>query len=320
MSKEFPKNNHKQIIYDFIKDNNNNITDSSIKTYTNYIYKLYYNIYDLNDEFEPYNFITQRIKFIKYLNELKNCNSIKSYISAIINILKKFNDNKDIEYKNDYIELMNKKAEEYENGKKDNKMNDKEKNNWIEYDDIIDYFNKLIDNIHNDLNKKGLTKILYIKFQNVIILAFYLLLPCRRLEYCYVKYKNYDINKDNYFDKKNKQIIFNIYKTKKFYDTQKLDINNKLYDMLNTFLTIKKIYSDSDYILSNNKDLPFSKSTLNQTINKIFNKKKGFSINMLRKITATNLLKPLININKYIKDMGSSNNEIIKTYIKKESF
>jgi hypothetical protein len=313
---------NKKIIYDTLKTNNDKISQSSLDTYTKYIYKLYFSIYDFEDEFEPYNFISNHRNFIAYIkNNIKNINSRKSYLAAIINITKKFNEDKELKIINEYNNLMYDYQNEYENEKKNGSKNEKEKNNWLSYNEIKNIYDNMYKKYIDYFNVVSLNKNMFDDLQNLIILSTYILQDPRRLELIYIKYKNYNKNEDNYYDKKNKCFVFNIYKTKKFYNKQIQKLNNNYIVLLNKFINLK-YYPESDYIFNNINGSQLSKPLLNQKINKILGFKKGHGASTLRKIITSHKLQPLLELNKLATNiatnMGTSTNELIKTYLKKD--
>jgi hypothetical protein len=306
-------NNNDTLISIFLKKNNPNISDNSVKTYLSYIKKLLNIVIDYKinyDNLDKY-FIDNNIVIIKYLKNLDNINSKKSYLAAIMNILK--NDNSDI--KDNYNKLMYDYQEEYTISKHNNNKNKKEIDNWINYDQLIKKYNEIKKNVIPYFSVKDINKYMYDELTNFVILSCYILIPPRRMEIIYLKHKNYNVNEDNYYDKKNKSFIFNEYKTKKFYNKQIVKLPNDLILLLNKFININ-FYPNSDYIFNNINGDMISKPLLNNRLHKIFDNKK-ISVSMIRKIVSSQLLRPLIDLDKFVKDMGTSNNEIIKTYIKK---
>ena len=319
-------NNLKKQIYSYIESNNNNnkiISKSSIKTYTNYISKLNkeFNGYD---EFEPELYLTNYKQIIEFIEKLENDNSKKSYISSILFILRKFDDKNDIYKKNIYLEYMDELKKKIDDVKLNQKKSDNEKNNWINqneikviYDDLYNKYNHLLNkqnNIHLNDNYQNL--------QNLIILSLYHLnMPRRLLDYTELKISDVNKKLDNYIDIKNKQFVFNIFKTSKYYENNKVDINDELYKMLLLFIKLKKKnkYLNQIYLLESNNHKKLNSVNLNNRLNKIFDN-RNISVNILRKSYLSNVYKDipaLKEINKISNNMSNSFKEQLNSYVKK---
>jgi integrase len=316
-------NLHKSI-YNYISQNNKDekISQSSIKSYVSYIKKIYMEMVgDIN--FEAEFFLMNYKEIIKYIDDnIKNDNSKKSYIASILFVIKNFNDNNDNYIKKIYNEYMTKIAEKYNESKKDQTKNNKEINNWLTQEELKNKYEDYYKKYSSYLDNKYIKIKEYQDLQDLIIIALYYLNKPRRLkDYSEMKFDNYDILDDNYIDLKNKQFIFNIFKTSKFYENNKVDINNELYILLKKFIKLKnrnKNLNDT-YLLENEKNDKLSNVSLNQRLNKIFDK-KNISVNILRKSYISDIYKniPSLNIiNNISNDMANSFNEQIKSYIKK---
>jgi hypothetical protein len=128
------------------------------------------------------------------------------------------------------------------------------------------------------------------------------------------KYKGTE-NKDfNYFDISGKKMIFNNYKTKGTYQSQEIDVNDKLYLIICAWIKKFKIR----YLILQKLDgSELDKNGITKILYKIFNKKIGSS--MLRNIYLTNkysdLNKEKIND---AKAMGTSTGVIDSQYTKND--
>jgi hypothetical protein len=136
---------------------------------------------------------------------------------------------------------------------------------------------------------------------NLMISLIYSEIPPRRL----LDYQNFkiggDINKetDNYWDKRKKQFVFNDYKTRATYGTQRVDIPA----FLNTILAkYQKIIGD--FLLGENG---MSKTLLNRRLQKVFN---GASVNTLRHSFITSVvlkdMPRIAELKKVASEMGHS--------------
>jgi len=146
-----------------------------------------------------------------------------------------------------------------------------------------DILEKRGENILNDIDKKKIIdindkKTIYDninKLKNIkdkLIYSLYLLFPSRRLEYRVLKYNNLNnidvLNDFNYIyhnQTLNKfYLIFNDYKTKKYFKKQIFEITDTiLISIIKTFINAKNI-QNNDFIFN------ISQSNFSKTINKIF--------------------------------------------------
>jgi integrase len=121
-----------------------------------------------------------------------------------------------------------------------------------------------------------------------------------------MKVKNINESTDNYI-KDNKFFVFNKYKTSKFYGSQEVEIPIKLRNILKKWLKI----NTNDFLFVDRHKRKLYPTTLNQRLNRIFEKNLGVS--MLRHIYISDkVLKDvpkLDNLKKIANDMGHSVNE-----------
>ena len=301
------------------------LSENTIKTYNQIINKLKK---DMNIKNNNYfiNKIDDVINFI--INKYDNPASQITYYSSIINLLNndnKINDNNKELIINEYKKLINKNRLIVNENNKNNEKSQKELNNWMEWEEIINIFNDLYNKYNKYLSLRKDNKIddkLYNSIQNMVILSFYVLLEPRRAEYIKLKYKNYDIKIDNYFDIDNKLIVLNDYKTHKYKNEFIIDLkkNKKLYDIIRGFIKLKLFNNyNSDYLFNSLNNTPIDNSQLAKRLNIIFN--KNISVSMIRKIYLTNQYgndyETIKNIKKTSQNMGNSINVILSNYIKK---
>lgn len=154
--------------------------------------------------------------------------------------------------------------------------------------------------------------------QNWVIINLYsgeFIVPRRALDYCLMKFRNYDTNEDNYFDVKKSMFVFNKFKTAVHKGQQSLKVPVNLKNRLKKWISL--IPNDVDYLLFNTKNEPLTAVTLNQRLNYIFDGKK--SINALRHYYLTKNYKHIISAQEELEDvmddMGSDARQA-KNYIK----
>ena len=157
----------------------------------------------------------------------------------------------------------------------------------------------------------------------MVIFSFYILIePVRSSEIATLKYKNYDINDDNYIDVNKKTMIFNVFKTSKTKKQLIIDLkqNKKLNNLIKSFILFKQNNGfNRDYLFNSNDDTEIDNSQIAKRLNHIINKK--ISSSMIRKIYLSDKyndsLETINNINKSAQNMMNSMNIITKNYIKK---
>jgi len=153
--------------------------------------------------------------------------------------------------------------------------------------------------------------------QNYIILCLLggiFIAPRRSLDYTEFVTKNIDKKLDNYLDKN--ELVFNKYKTAKFYDEQRVECPKELLTILKKWIK----NHDNEYLLFDSNGSKLTSVKLNQRLNKIFS--KNCSVNILRHVYLTDIFKDEIErkstMDKVAQNMGTSSSQVIGTYIKNE--
>ena len=138
--------------------------------------------------------------------------------------------------------------------------------------------------------------------------------PRRSLDYTEFKIKSINKDDDNYLDKN--ELVFNKYKTAKFYAEQRVNCPKELKSILTKWIKI----NDSNYLLYDSNGGKLTSVKLNQRLNKIFGKKA--SVNLLRHSYLTDKFGDEIErkstMANVAEDMGTSSAQVIGTYIKKD--
>lgn len=285
-----------------IKENKENISASSLKTYNSLLRSLYYNNHpkDTDIDLEWYD---KQDKVIDSLKD-KPYSSRKTTYAALI-ALTKNND----KYKKALLEDGNKYKEFINTQTK----TEKQESNWKSFEEIKNVVDSHYEKIKPLLKRKSLDDNEYKQFQDFIILALtsgVYFSPRRSSDWCFMKIKNIDKTYDNYIDKNN--FIFNKYKTSKFYGKQSVEIPKELKSILNKFIK----FNPNEYLLTDGKGQQLSTIRLTQKLNTIFGNK--ISTSMLRHVYLTDKLKdvPALNdLKELATDMGHSVTEQLQ-YIK----
>jgi len=294
-----------QNLKEYIKEKRPNLGASSITTYNSILMNLYKhvfgNINDINvknfDETEP---------ILKHLGDMPS-NKRKTILSALVIVT---DDKK-------YRDLMLADIKTYSTEINKQEKTDTQKENWIETSEVKQLWDSLKQTADLLYKKAQLTSGDLQQIQSFIIISLLggMFIPPRRsLDFVNFKIKETDKAKDNYIDKK--ELIFNSYKTCRFYGEQKVELPSALKSILTKWCKV----NPTNYLLFDSNFGQLSSVKLNQRLNKIFNGKK-ISVNMLRKSYLSGKYGDTIKTNHELaadlSQMGSSTAQAT-TYIKQE--
>ena len=295
-----------KLIEDVLKENRPNLSASSLKTYCSTLRNIYKKVYPDDDEIEIKKFSNSK-DFLDMLKDVE-FNKRKSILSALVVICP-------TDKNQTYKDLMIKDATKYDDEQLENKKTPSQEENWINQDEIKNIYEMYLLNANKLFKlKDNLTMPQIQTLQNFIIIcltAGIFIPPRRSLDWTLMKWKKYNLNSDNYYNKK--FFVFNQYKTAKFYHKQDIEVPNELRLILNKWTKI----IDSEYLLFDSNNNPLTPVKLNQRLNKIFNGK--ISVNILRhsyiteKYTSTPMT--LKDIKENADAMGHSLNQSLE-YIK----
>lgn len=269
---------NKILITKMIKQNRPNISDSSLLTYTSLLNSLYKSLFKNEKDFDEKSF-DKTEEILEHIKD-KPLASKKTILSALYVLT---NNPK-------YQKHMIDGANEYNLKEKEQKMTEKQKENWVSQDEIKEVFNKykttaeyLIKELKGRPLSNKLTSKEFQTWQDYIMLCLssgIFIEPQRVKDWVCFKINNIEKGKDNFMEGKASkcQLVFNSYKTAKFYGEKKMSCPPELCKILNTFIAYVK--SHSDYLLNDSNWKPLSQITFTQRMNKIFG--KNVSVNILR--------------------------------------
>jgi hypothetical protein len=284
-----------------------NLSVSSLKTYRSILFNLFKKIKP-EDKYDKDYFITHPRQTIEFLKDIKP--ALRKTTLSALTVYTLDDDKVSNLYK---IQMMaDGKIAKVET--MDQEKNDKQKDNWITQEEVIQKYNaleKVIKPIFNDsgtLSTRDLEKI-----QDYIIASVYTLIPPRRLmDYSEFKLKDFVEDEDNYM--KNGIFYFNKFKTAKF-KKDSFKVPTKLKNLIQKWGRI----TNSPYLLfqSRNKDKQISPSFLNSTLHRIFGKK--ISVNNLRHSYLTEYYKdtPALKDMKELNEKMGHSLETSLEYVKK---
>jgi integrase len=279
------------------------LSDGSLKTYTSILRALHKRIFGGDIQKDDFD---ESDKILKHLDDLPP-NKRKTILSALVVI----------SGKPDYRKEMLEDIREYSNDAKEMKKSETQEANWVSKDDIMTLYNQHKQDALSCYKKSKLNMNDLQTIQNYIILCLLggiFIAPRRSLDYTEFKIKSINKDDDNYLDKN--ELVFNKYKTAKFYNEQRVAIPKELKSILTKWVKT----NNSDYLLYDSNGSKLTSVKLNQRLNKIFGKK--VSVNLLRHSYLTDKFGDEIERSKKManiaEDMGTSSAQVIGTYIKKE--
>ncbi len=278
------------------------IRDTSVALYKRHLNKLAMEI--TGKDYENEKFLKTKVDdVIKYIETKSNSVMRNFAASVMVALSPKQKNSPSDEYRNvyeRYAKLLTEGQANYLESKKDNKMNKKEEDNWMDFDEVISLRNKMLKRLKQEgvnLSSKDISKSNFDLLQQYVVLSLYTMLPPRRNEYATMKI----INKKEYLDldkedlKKNNYLV-NLSKINKIFSYGSDKVKSKIEDGhntinipkdLNTVLNLWLNFNQSDNLLVTQQNgLGLTKNQLTLLLNKIF-KPKMVSTSMLRKIYLT---------------------------------
>ena len=274
-----------------------NLSEGSVKTYVSNLYNIHKKMNSSSEENTIDWFSTHHEKILDYIKTLDvSKQSLKTYLSGlyILTGIKSYRD------------LMLIYCQDVNNNYKTQKLNKKQSDTRISFQDVENIYNEQLYNVLQNPTLGNYTRYLACALSSGVFF------PPRRSEISNIKIKNYDKDTDNYLLKN--KIFFNSYKTVKKYGQQILVIPKNIYIILKKYL--KK--NSSDYLFpTKNGTRSFTNSEYTRLLNSIFG--KSISVDALRSIYLSNKYKDVPKLNeleKTAEEMGHSIMTGLKDYVK----
>lgn len=279
------------------------LSEGSLKTYTSILKSLHSKIFGGSIEKKDYD---ESKKILEFLKEVP-CNKKKSILSALVVISGK------PEYRKEMIEDI----KEYTADAKKMEKSPSQAANWVTQDEIKNIYNEHRQDAMLCYKKSKLNMTDLQTIQQYIILCLLsgiFIAPRRSLDYTEFKISNIDKDTDNYLDKN--ELVFNKYKTAKFYNEQRVSCPKELLSILKKWIK----NSTNEYLLFDSNGEKLTSVKLNQRLEKVFGKK--CSVNLLRHSFLTDRFGDEIErksaMDKVAQNMGTSSSQVIGTYIKND--
>jgi len=271
-----------------------NLKESSVKLYITNLKKIYREIEcggrkEQICSFDNLDFLNDYDKVMKTLED-ENSNTKKNRLIAVVVSLQATEADKKLieKYQKSMLELAEQSNENYKKQEK----SDKQKENWVEYKDLVNLVNEMLKRIkkHGILKKDVISKAEYNLLQEYIVLRFYLNFPLRNdlAEVKVISNKDEDNKIDNFLhvDGDKITLLLNDYKTAKTFGPQEYELDEKFSKIVRIFL---KHNTSGWFITKTNRQDPISANGITKLLNRLFMREldKKISTSMIRHITAT---------------------------------
>jgi hypothetical protein len=284
-----------------LKDNRPKLGPSSITTYSATLY----NINKKLNGAKTIKWYSDHVDQIMDLIEPKAPTTRKSILSALYVLTNK------TEYHTKMLEDAKVTNQHYQ----DQRLDDKHKEGWITPEDIKKHYDELYEDARDMINARK--TMVYKKVIDYIIFAFlggHLCPPRRSVDFCMLKFKDYDERYDNWYDIKEGKCYFNVYKTAKQYGLQEMVVPTQLNNILKVWC---QYFNPTDYVIFSANENRLSSPQITKRLNSILGTKT--SVDILRSIYLTNKYGN-INIDKMQEDATAMGHSIATqmTYVKKE--
>jgi hypothetical protein len=295
-------------IKEIIKANRPKLSDGSLRTYSSIIKNLMKAI-----EVKEFDKATIKQNIDKILTYVKpfSPKKRKTILSAIIVSL---DDGKEgnAEIVEKLKTMMLKDIKESDEQDEKQERTEKQAENWMSMDDIMKVYNSLKEEVKPLWKLDKPKKSAFMRLQDFVMLSCLLLIPPRRsLDWVDFRIRDVDKEKDNYMS--GNKLVFNSYKTKKYYGRQEVNIDkNPLKKILTDWM---KINTTPYLLVDTTMKQPLNQSKLTIRLYGLFDGKK-VSVNMLRHIFITERVLPSVpklnEMKETAREMGHSLDQQLK--------
>jgi len=203
-----------------------------------------------------------------------------------------------------YRTELYKLIKEYDALMLEQKKSEKDEANWIDWSDVLKVYDEMVKDMAPIMKRKVRSDDDVQKLQLYVLLSLFVLIaPRRAKDWVDFKIREIDTEKDNYFDAKQKLLVFNSYKTAKTYGKQTVNVPTKLATILKKWIEV----NPSDHLFFGILGKPVSQTGIAQWFYKIF--QRHVSVNALRHSYLTGFhstKKSLKSMDETAKNMGHS--------------
>jgi hypothetical protein len=213
-------------IEEILRKNRPNITESSIKTYSTSLRSVYRKAYPEDKDMDLEKFKNHQV-FLTALKDVKPSRR-KSILAALLVFT-------NVEQ---YRELMKADSAAYDDEINQNVKSEKQAKNWVTQAEIkskLEQMRKMTDGYWK-IESKTIDHIQFIQsYVLLCVMSGYYFPPRRSLDFSLMKFRQYDRREvggtDNFYN--GRSFVFNVYKTSKSFERQKIEIPKQLQFILN---------------------------------------------------------------------------------------
>ena len=283
---------------DYLREKRPNLSESSLITYTSILATLYKRVFGDGDghpdpkKFEEYE------KVLQYLHTMPPPTR-KTVLSALI-VATGGNEH--------YRKQMLEDITSYNNQIKTQEKTPEQKESWVDSSHIHAVWQDLQAKANRLYKLPEKTSADLQQIQNFVLLSVLggiFFAPRRALDWTAFKANDVEPTKDNYLDKKRKELVFNRYKTAKVYGQQRVACPPEVLKILSRWI---KLIPNREFLFFDSSSNPLSSVKVNQRFVKIFGKKAG--VNQMRHTYLTDKYGHTVEENqkiaKTMEEMGSS--------------
>ena len=179
---------------------------------------------------------------------------------------------------------------EYKKQAESGEMSKTQKDNWIEYPKVVEFWNHLFEKAKIILDGEEVLKPVERNELNefmALTLSAGIFFPPRRSEWVEVKLMNYDPDEDNYLDLPHNRFVLNQHKEVRFFGTQTVEFPEEFRTILVKYIARMKMQSrltfdERVYLITNTEGNKLTESSLAKMLHRVFG--KSVSTTMLRHI------------------------------------
>jgi hypothetical protein len=302
-------------IEDTLKANRPNLSGGSIRTYASILKNL---AKQMKVELDSPSAVVKNYKGI--LEHLKETppNLRKTRLASLIVFVGKHDGAE--KALNAFREQMMGDGKKSDEDAKEQKMSDKQKENWMDWDAVLEKYEALKKEVTPLLRMDKLDKKQFARVQLFVLLSLMVLIPPRRsLDWTAFKLREVDKDKDNYLGtvKRKPTLVFNNYKTAGKTGQQTVEVPKDLHQILKRWMVL----NTNDWLLMNYGQLgEITPTQLTQLLYGFFG--KNISTSMIRKIFLTDKYKDIPALKEMeatAEAMGQSLGEALKSYVKRDA-
>ena len=277
-----------------------NLAENSVNTYASLLRSLFIAL-DIDEPIDASNIASYYKEIIAYVETLTPTKR-KQILSACLVFVNDTDHDSEYAFKN----IINSSFKQEQKNTELQEFTWNQKQAYLSWNEILDKRDKLKESVAHLWKRDAITHNEKQKMQDYVIACLYTMNPPRRaLDYCLMVNPIYDTDsndaKVNHIDVESQQFVFNIYKTAKTYEQQRVRINDTLFSILNNWIEIQR----KDWLLTRSDGTRMNSDSMTRRLASIFDK-KGFGVNMLRHAYVNDVILQNMPLISDLKDTATS--------------